>query len=95
MKLKCIGGPADDVWFEPPYLRLHDAVRIPSYQFESVLSPVGPDTPQLTTYEIYIYVIDCFNLAKDDKYYFLRHENLTNKQAVLHQFSKKCLQNYK
>lgn len=92
MRMKCIGGPCDDEWFEPPYDRIGDAVQV--MEKEKVINTLTLGAIQPTSINYYIYIIDCFHFSKDDRYLFLRHESLTNKQAVLHQFSKKCLQNY-
>lgn len=92
--MKCIGGPCDDEWFVPPSnLRLHDHVQIYERSKLSALNFNPYETKEIVVNH-HIYVIDCFCFSKYDNYYFLRHESLTNKQAMLHQFSKKCLQNY-
>jgi hypothetical protein len=94
MKLKCIGGPCDDEWYSSQHeIRMYDLVRVPEKQ--ATASMFNPYIAQSLEINYHIYVIDCFNFSKDDVYYFLRHEKLTNKEAMLHQFSKKCLQNYK
>ena len=93
--MKCIGGPCDDEWFEPPYRRVGDSVLVPEEYKMSVLDYATNAQIMPVRMTVHIYIIDCFHFSKDDKYLFLRHESLTNKQAVLHQFSKKCLQNYK
>jgi hypothetical protein len=92
--MKCIGGPCDDEWFEPPYRKIGDSARVPE-KAKSVLDyDIDITVPVPVAMTVHIYIIDCFHFSKDDRYLFLRHESLTNKQAMLHQFSKKCLQNY-
>jgi hypothetical protein len=82
MKMKCIGGEADDQYHEVDMnlYRVNDAIKI-------MKAPIfNPTISNLIDY--YIYRIAVFHFSKDDKYYFLVPEGQTDKEAILYQFSK-------
>lgn len=92
MRIKCIGGPNDDEWhYTQSPDGLYDCVRI--YEKQPAISVMNLGAISATSINYNIYIIDCFHFSKDDVYYFLRPSDWTNKQAMLHQFSKRCLQN--
>lgn len=88
MKLKCIGGHADGDYFTVPNgMRKSAILKVPER-----LTKMAPlnlrEIPEMATMNYYEYEIDCFHFSKDDKYYFLRPVEWTNKQAIMHQFDK-------
>ncbi len=92
MKIKCIGGPNDDEWhYTEGRNNIGEWIRVPEKQYTSAIMFNPDEAPTISTINFNIYIIDCFHFSRDDVYYFLRPSDWTNKQAMLHQFSKRCL----
>lgn len=91
MKLKCIGGLCDDkwVWVEDYYMKEGEYIRVPkpimalAIDFKSL-----KNVPDIGEVSYLIYKVATFCFKSGDYYYFLIPENWTNKEAVIHQFSK-------
>jgi len=93
MKLKCIGGPNDGEWHDTGiFNRVGDCIRVQQRKdFKEALAcnPFDLDEMQKTVViQFKLYMIDCFHFAKDDRYLFLRPQEWSSKQAIMHQFDK-------
>lgn len=90
MKLKCIGGEFDGKWKDvsPDLSNIGNTVRFYKLPKAVVNYNLRDPVEEAITMQIYYYTVDCFHFSKDDVYKFLRPSEWTNKQAILHQFSK-------
>ena len=89
--LKCIGGPLDGQWkFVPDSIRIGDHFRVQEeFKLSSKAAPLTADELALSlTINYFEYRICVFHFNKDEAYKFLAINTMSDKEAILHQFSK-------
>jgi hypothetical protein len=96
LNLKCIGGDCDGtIIYVDDNIRVGDLVKVYA-KIEFKVDTFNEDleayrngrTPDHAVQRYYLYRKAVFNFSKDDKFYFLVDQNMSDKEAILGQFNK-------